>query len=116
MITLTNLGGGAAVERFNYELNRVLQNIHDPNTPAQAVRTITLTVKLTPDETREIADTSISCSSKVAPFRDFPTRIFMRKVGDEVIARENADPSQIGLFSEATTETVKTKAGEKHVG
>ena len=31
-VSLSNLGGGAAVEKFNDELVEVLRNIQDPNT------------------------------------------------------------------------------------
>ena len=37
---LENLMGGAAIERFNHELARVLENVNDINTEATAAREI----------------------------------------------------------------------------
>lgn len=42
VVSLDTLGGGAAVERFNYELSRVLENILDLNTNPTAGRQVQL--------------------------------------------------------------------------
>jgi len=54
-VSLDNLGGGAAVEKFNDELVEVLRNIQDPNTSPTAMREIKLTVSLKPAEDRASA-------------------------------------------------------------
>lgn len=45
-------GRGAFEERVDYEMDKVIQNILDPNTKATAKRKITLTIELTPDDER----------------------------------------------------------------
>ena len=40
-VTLENLGHGAAMEMFQAELRNVVANIVDPNTRAEAVRSMT---------------------------------------------------------------------------
>lgn len=49
-MTLANLGGGAAVERFQEELQKVITNILDPNTEAQAKRSVVLKVTIKPEK------------------------------------------------------------------
>ena len=46
------IGRGAMLERFDYELERIIDNILDPNTPATKPRKIQLTLTLTPDADR----------------------------------------------------------------
>ena len=47
-----DIGKGAMLERFDYELEKVIDNILDPNTPASKPRKITLTLTLKPDAER----------------------------------------------------------------
>ena len=65
-LSLATICNGTAVERFDYELQKVLENINDPNTEAEAVREITLKIKIKPDEAREMLKTEMSVSSKPA--------------------------------------------------
>jgi len=46
------LGRGAMLERFDYEMEKVVDNILDINTPATKPRKITLTITMKPDEDR----------------------------------------------------------------
>jgi len=63
-LSLVNLEGGAAVEMFDTALQKVLENIHDINTTADA-REITLKVKVKPmDENRSIVVYAITCPTK----------------------------------------------------
>ena len=47
------IGRGAMLERFDYELDRIVDNIIDPNTPATKPRKIQMTITLTPDAERK---------------------------------------------------------------
>lgn len=47
------LGRGAMLERFDYELDRIVDNILDPNTPAMKPRKISLTITFKPDAERQ---------------------------------------------------------------
>lgn len=96
-VTLQNLGGGAAAEQFNHELNRVLENIMDHNTKATTPREITLKIKIKPDDDRELADLEIHCSSKLATVKPYPTQIYIGvQRGGEVVATEY-NPKQLRL-------------------
>lgn len=73
---LANLCGGAAVEKFGVELERVLENIENPNTDPKLKRTITLKFEFRPKEDRTSILTSIVAESKLAPEAATPTIIF----------------------------------------
>jgi len=64
-ISLINLGGGAAVEKFQIELNQVLANIMDVNTD-EGKREIVLKVEFKPSRDRDACDIRIHCKSKLA--------------------------------------------------
>lgn len=53
-LSLVNLGGGAAVEMFDEALEKVLENILDPNTEAKTKRVITLKMTISPAENRGV--------------------------------------------------------------
>jgi hypothetical protein len=94
-VSLATLGRGAAIERFDDEFKRVLENILDPNT-ADGPRSVSLKVTITPDELRARADLSISVSSSVRGPKSVPTIIFMGKDRGEAVAFEH-NPEQLKL-------------------
>ena len=87
-VSLTNLGEGAAIELFNEELQKVLDNIVDPNTKPKQAREVVLRVKITPDEERDIGDIEITCISKPAPAKGFTTKCILGRTGKHGEARE----------------------------
>jgi len=98
-ISLSNLKDGAAIEIFDYELQKVLKNILDPNTNAEAVREITLKVKIKPDKNRDFGPVSIQGISKLAPAEPIVTQAFFGRAGAKIVAHEY-DPKQGNLFEE----------------
>ncbi len=97
-VKLENLAIGAANERFDEELKKVIPNIMDPNT-TDAAREIKLTVKIKPLDPvdRRVCGVSISCSSKLAPLSPVITSIHVGMKDNEYQAYEN-NPDQIDLF------------------
>lgn len=65
-LTLENLREGQAVELFDIELQKVLENIADKDT-AEGVRKINLVVKFKPDSDRAVTKIEIECKSTLAP-------------------------------------------------
>lgn len=59
---------GQLTERFNVELERVLNNCYDPNTDPQAKRAINIQIAITPNEDRTAAQFKVTVTSKIAPF------------------------------------------------
>ena len=87
-ITLATLGGGAAVEKFGRELEKVIENIKDPNTKPEAVREIVIKVKIAPDKDRSLGAISVSAASKLAPDDEFTTACALGVVGGKAVAME----------------------------
>lgn len=58
--SIMSMARGAFEERVDYEMDKVIQNILDPNTKATAKRKITLTIELTPDDERRTIGVSVS--------------------------------------------------------
>jgi hypothetical protein len=88
LVSLETLGQGAAVERFNLELQRALDNIADENTKAKGTREVTLKVKITPDEDREIAKVEVHTTSKLQAYLPFPTQFVLGKQAGKACATE----------------------------
>jgi len=65
-LSLATLCNGSAIERFDHELQKILENINDPNTEPTAAREVTLTVKIKPDEDREMFRTEMTVKPKLA--------------------------------------------------
>lgn len=78
-MTLASLAGGAALESFDAELKNVLNNIADPNTVANAVRKVTLEVKLKPNKDRNMMDITFGCKSALAPAEALETHALITK-------------------------------------
>lgn len=73
-IDINSLSGGAVAERINRELLKVAENVLDPNTKPETVRTLTVTIKIKPDESREIGVTDIQVKTGLAPTRGIPAK------------------------------------------
>lgn len=97
-LTLDTVAKGAAPERFQDELEKIVANILDPNTDPEAVRAITLTVKVKPSESREMATVLLEVKSKLAPPKGVPdTMYFGRSKKDGELVATRYDPSQLEL-------------------
>lgn len=77
---LQNLGYGAAAEMFNAEVQRVIENLADPNAGKDA-RKITLEVTFKPGDYGDVA-ISVKCSSKLSAIKPFVTAGYFAFDGD----------------------------------
>ena len=95
-LSLVNVAGGSALELFQQELDKVLENILDPNTPAETNRKITLTVTFTPTPERTQSGISVECASKLAPFNGAGGVAFIgRRKGKAVAVPHNPNQMQM---------------------
>lgn len=76
-VDLNKLAGGALLERIDIELQRMAENIADPNTKATAVRELTVKIALKPDEGREVAISELTVKSKLAPAAGIPAKFII---------------------------------------
>ena len=98
LVSLNNLGEGAAAELFDLELHRVLDNIQDVNTKATTKRVITLKVTIQPDEHRNFGVTEIASSCKLAAVKPYPTQLVFGQESPGKFVATEYNPKQSDLF------------------
>lgn len=64
--SILEMARGALLERADYELNRIIDNIMDPNTPATKKRKLVVSIELAPDENRTMIAIAASAKSTLA--------------------------------------------------
>jgi hypothetical protein len=110
VVTLSNLCGGAVLERFQMEWAKVLENIADPNTEADAPREIKVTIKVRPDAKREVGTVEVTTACKLPSLQGVTTTIFMaRHHGENVAVEQN--PRQLLLEGLAPSNLVPMEGG-----
>lgn len=67
VLRLEELAGGALQEKTNAAMQRVLENMQDPNTPYKVKRGITIKIGFTQNEERDDAVVEMSVETKLAP-------------------------------------------------
>jgi len=77
IIDLNTFADGAVSERFNLELQRVLENFADLNTDPKAKRQINLVVTLHGDEARDVILADVQAKTKLAPAKKLEAKIIM---------------------------------------
>ena len=87
--SIMQMARGAFEERVDYEMDRVIQNILDPNTKATAKRKITLTIELTPDDERRTIGVSVTAKSALAATNPVTTGLYVTADGNgELVVAE----------------------------
>lgn len=76
-INLETLAGGAFAEKLNEALMQVAENIQNPNTEATEKRGITVNIKFTPSKNRQMVNTSIAVTTKLAKTESIDTQMIM---------------------------------------
>ena len=71
------MSSGAILERADYEMGRIIDNIMDPNTKAEAKRKLVITLELTPsaDRTRITSKTTAKCT--LVPTEAVTTQLYV---------------------------------------
>ncbi|SQB33419.1 replication terminator protein [Clostridium cochlearium] len=89
MINLETFANGALAERMDQALKEVLENIADPNTDFKPKRKLTLEMKFTTSEDRELTEVEITAKTKLAPKSSVSTKIIIdRTLEGEVLGTE----------------------------
>jgi hypothetical protein len=99
-VRLDNLGGGAAAELFEREMQKVLENIADPNTPYDKKREIALKVSILPNEERSLAAVEIGVSLKLPGTKPYQTYFSMGIENGQVVAKQPDVAVQHEMFDE----------------
>ena len=109
-ITLASIAGGALEEKFQVELEKVLENIDDPNA-ADGKREINLKISFKPNKKSSAMDIVIKTSCTLQPDIAVETMAFLGKKGARLKAFEhNPDqfklPMQEGEIHEVPRKTI----------
>lgn len=75
--SIMQMGRGAFIERADYEMDRVIDNILDMNTKATAKRKITITLEMVPDEARQQIGVNVTAKSTLAATNPATTTLFV---------------------------------------
>lgn len=112
-VTLDTVADGALPELFERELDQVLENIADPNTPAEAIREITIKIKIRPDANRAGADYLVETSNKLAKVVGVKNRIYLgpSKRTNRVTAYVT-NMKQANLFADKNTPVIRVVGEE----
>lgn len=102
--SLANLAEGAAIELFDQEMTRVLENILDPNRQTKKVREINLKVMFTPTDAPGIVMTTTKISSKLAGRRSVSSHMMVEYTERGIVARELHQQQKFGFEDELEKE------------
>lgn len=99
--SIIDFGGGEIVDRINYEMAKVVDNINNPNTDEKP-RKITVEIKLTPKNNRQTVEMSTSVKSKLSPINSVSTAMRIQSDDTKVVAYEadGLGDGQIDIFGE----------------
>ncbi|HBF3744071.1 TPA: hypothetical protein KOS27_002588 [Clostridioides difficile] len=79
MITLEKFAGGVLKEKFNTELQKVLDNIADPNTDFKKTRKISLEIVFKANEDRDLAEVDIKSKATIVEAKATTTKVIIGK-------------------------------------
>ena len=80
--SIMRMARGAFEERVDYEMDKVIQNILDPNTKATAKRKITITLTFAPDDYRQQIGMDAQAKTTLAPIQPVRTSLCITKGRD----------------------------------
>lgn len=88
-LSVANIADGALIEQMNFEVQKVLNNIIDPNTDATKKRKVTVSLTFVPSsDDRNMADIVFETKSTLVPIRAGKTRIAFEKTNDDAIVAD----------------------------
>lgn len=70
---------GGILQITDYEIERIIANISDPNTDPKAKRKVTLTLTFQPDDYRERIDLQVQAKTTLAPVAPVRTAVCITK-------------------------------------
>lgn len=79
LLNLNEVAGGALQQKVNIAMNKVLDNMQDPNTPWKNKRQINIKLSFVQNEERDDAAVEVSVETKLAPVSPVVTRMSIGK-------------------------------------
>lgn len=96
-ISLDNLAGGELKEQVNDALQRVIDNIADPNTNWKSKRKLSVTLSFSADERRNLADVTMEVKPTLAAAAPSKTRIIIDRDAQGKVVGAEYRPAPIGF-------------------
>jgi len=96
-VTIFTIGNGVLGELFDRELERVVADILDLNTDAEAKRSIVVKVTIAPDKDRGFGMALIEVSSSLGKPKPAGSTMYFGRKNGKIIAVENT-PQQSEMF------------------
>lgn len=111
-LALATMAQGALQELFEHELDKVVNNIADPNTSIKKARKITIELKFIPtDESRDLVSIEITPKTTLAPTEGTTTKMVIGMNGDALVAVEYNNQIQGQMkIDEETGEVIEDNA------
>lgn len=103
---ILEMARGALMERADYELTRIVENIMDINTPATKPRKLTVTIDLRPDETRQMVVISATAKSTLVATTPIQSTFWME-------SDENGLPVMREALAESPDQTILPEVEEQ---
>lgn len=75
--SILQMARGAIMERVDYEMAKIIDNILDPNTDPTGKRKLTLTLEFRPDSDRTLISVSTTAKSTLVPTNAVPTSLYI---------------------------------------
>lgn len=79
VINLEEIAGGVLSAKINQEMQKILENILDPNTEAGKVRKLTVVMSFKPNSKREKLVTNITTKTNLQPVMPVETEFYIGK-------------------------------------
>lgn len=99
--SILEMSRGAIMERVDYEMGKVIDNILDPNTAPAKKRKLTIMLELTPDDDRTQIVVATQAKSTLVPTTPIITSLYVSgdpKTGEmAVVEMVPQIPGQLGL-------------------
>lgn len=104
-ISIVDIANGALRELIDYEMSNLMKNIADINTPWKPARELTIKLKFTTNENRELITVTADVKPKLQQSKPIESQLFMGTKGDNIEAVEvgKTMPGQISIDGEVET-------------
>lgn len=99
--SLLDFADGASIERINYELQKILENVTNPNTDEKP-RKLTIDITITPQNNRKTVSLKTVVKKTLRPTSAVQTQMVFQKVDGELKSYEvtGIPDGQVDLFGE----------------
>ena len=78
-VDISNIADGALMEKFGFSLEKVMEDLNDPNKDPDKKRKIKIVVTFLPKATGNMVGVEIECKEELPPERKYDSHLFKHK-------------------------------------